>query len=99
MLSARSVVERHAETDRNVAIDENLRNRIAEHLKRTWRAPTCQLCGCGLWELHGYVTLVLTDSPATPTGTDGLPTVAVVCQRCGNTVLINLVVANALPAL
>jgi hypothetical protein len=82
-----------------VAIDESLRRQIAEHLKRTWRSPICHLCGCDVWELHGYVTLVLTDSPATATGADGLPTVAVVCQRCGNTILINLVVARALPPL
>jgi hypothetical protein len=79
-----------------VAIDETLRAKLAEHLQKTWRTPACVSCGCALWELHGFVTLVLTDSPSVATGESGLPSVAVVCQRCGNTVLINLVVANAL---
>jgi hypothetical protein len=80
-----------------VTIDDSLRSRISDHLKRTWKGAACQLCGSSVWELHGYVTLLLSDSPAAATGDTGLPTVAMVCQRCGNTVLMNLVVANALP--
>jgi hypothetical protein len=80
-----------------VAIDEALRLQLVEHLKK-WRSASCVLCGASLWEMHGHLTLLLTDQPGTTQATDGLPTVALVCQRCGNTVLINLIVANALPA-
>lgn len=79
-----------------MAIDPTLKDTLVEHIKRTWRTPGCALCGCSIWELYGHLTLPLADGPGgAPTG-DGLPTVAVVCQRCGNTVLVNLVVAGGL---
>jgi hypothetical protein len=80
-----------------VGIDDTSRSRIAEHIKKTWRTPGCLLCGCIVWELHGHVTVLLSDAPGATVSAEGLPSVAVVCQRCGNTILINLVVANALP--
>jgi hypothetical protein len=79
-----------------VAVDEALRNKIAEHLKRTWRHSACLHCGSATWELHGHITILLSDTVgAVAAPSAGLPSVAMVCQRCGNTVLINLVVAGA----
>ncbi len=80
-----------------MAVDETLRRKVTEHLKRTWRSNACLLCGCTVWEIHGHVTVILGDAPGTVAGaSEGLPSVAMVCQRCGNTVLVNLVVADAL---
>ena len=79
-----------------MAVDETTRRKIAEHVKRTWRSPGCLICGCLTWELHGHVTLILGDAPGATVSTDALPSLALVCQRCGNTVLVNLVLANAL---
>jgi hypothetical protein len=79
-----------------VALDQTWKNKIGEHLRKRWRSPECQLCGCTLWELHGHVTVILGDAPGATASTEGLPSVALVCQRCGNTVFINLVVADAL---
>jgi hypothetical protein len=79
-----------------VALDQASKSKLAEHLKKTWRSPACVLCGCTVWEVHGHVTVVLGDTPGTTIGTDALPSVALVCQRCGNTILINLVVADPL---
>ncbi len=81
-----------------MALDEAARTKLAEHLQKTWRSPGCVLCGSTTWELHGYVTIILSDAPGASAGTEGLPACALVCQRCGNTVIINLVVADALPA-
>jgi hypothetical protein len=80
-----------------VAIDEETRKTIAEHIKRTWRSPACVLCGCTVWELYGHATVVLGDAPGSLTAADGLPCCVMVCQRCGNSVLVNMVVADALP--
>jgi hypothetical protein len=80
-----------------VGLDDTTRSKIADHLKKTWRSAGCLLCGCTTWELHGHLTLLLGDAPGATVTPEGLPSVAVVCQRCGNTILINLVVANALP--
>jgi hypothetical protein len=80
-----------------VAVDDALRIKVAEHLKKTWRTSACLLCGCTTWELHGHVTVLLADVPGGTSSTEGLPAVALVCQRCGNTVFMNLVVADALP--
>lgn len=80
-----------------MAVDEATRDKVTEHLKKTWRTAACLLCGCTVWELHGHVTVVLGDTPGATAATEGLPSVAAVCQRCGNTVFINLVVADVVP--
>lgn len=79
-----------------MALDQAARNKIAEHAQKTWRSPGCLLCGCTTWEVHGYVTLIVGNAPG-PGGDEGLPSAALVCQRCGNTVIVNLVVADAMP--
>jgi hypothetical protein len=71
-----------------VALDDITRNKVTEHVKKTWRGAGCLLCGCTTWELHGHVTLILSDAPGGTAATEGLPSAVVVCQRCGNTILI-----------
>jgi hypothetical protein len=54
----------------------------------------CWYCGDSRWTLgDGFVTLVLSygSSPFQPSG-NTLPSLALICQTCGNTVLLNLLV-------
>jgi hypothetical protein len=67
---------------------------LAEHLHRTWTRKECLQCGGNNWALHGYVTLITADTLVATPGAPILPCAAAVCQMCGNTVLINLVVAG-----
>ena len=69
------------------------------HINRTWAKKECVHCGMLDWAVHGYITLTIADTLGGMQGASILPTAAVVCQVCGNTVLVNLVVANVpLPA-
>jgi hypothetical protein len=67
---------------------------LSEHIQRTWRTNACALCGQSTWMIHGYVTVPLASEPAAQTRDAVLPTAAAVCRHCGNTVLINLVIAG-----
>ena len=64
------------------------------HVNRTWARKECSQCGMIDWAMHGYITLTIADTLGGMQGASILPTAAAVCQVCGNTLLINLVVAN-----
>lgn len=75
-----------------MALDPQLQARVIAQLQQKWRTSTCPMCGQNTWEVHGHVTLNLGNVPGVlQVGGPVLPTVAVVCQVCGNTVLVNLV--------
>jgi hypothetical protein len=67
---------------------------LAGHIHRTWTRKECLQCGTNNWALHGYITLITADNLGVALGAPILPSAAAVCQMCGNTVLINLVVAG-----
>ena len=67
---------------------------LVAHINRTWARKECALCGTINWATHGYITVTIADTVGGVQGASILPTAAAVCQMCGNTVLINLVVAN-----
>jgi hypothetical protein len=67
---------------------------LTSHINRTWARKECAQCGTINWALHGYITLTIADTLGSSVGASILPTAAAVCQVCGNTVLINLVVAE-----
>ncbi len=54
----------------------------------------CSACTHTQWTLaDGFVFLSLSDSPGSiPIGGNGLPSVALTCKNCGNTLLFNLIV-------
>lgn len=57
----------------------------------------CPLCRAKSWEAHSFAPLALSPYPDAHTfDAKALPCAALVCQNCGNTVLINLVVAGVL---
>lgn len=57
--------------------------------------PNCRLCTVNAWEFNGFIALGLSDSPGVAQfGGQNLPSVALVCKNCGNTVLINAVIAG-----
>lgn len=58
------------------------------------RPLSCSWCGTNKFTLtDGYVSLVIQDFGATllQLGGQALPAVALTCQQCGNTVLLNLI--------
>ncbi|HUU15540.1 MAG TPA: hypothetical protein VMW72_00195 [Sedimentisphaerales bacterium] len=75
--------------------------KVIEHLNKTWgvnrKCPMCESCewyaSDKVFELREYHsgTLVLGGGPI-------VPIVTVTCRNCGNTVLVNALVAGAIEA-
>ena len=74
------------------AFTEETRNEILNTLHKRIRIPACPLCGTNAWTLaDGFVALPLQgDFSAFTVGGPVLPCVALVCNNCGNTYLINV---------
>lgn len=75
-------------------IEQTLREKRILGGKEDERGWPCWFCGDSRWTLaDGFVTLLLSygANPFQPSG-DRLPSLALVCGNCGNTVLLNLVV-------
>jgi hypothetical protein len=81
-----------------MALDPETTQKLIEHLKRTWTVQACPMCRQNNWEIHGQVTLSLTAGSTGRSSGAGqsLPCAAVICQVCGNSVIVNLVVAAVL---
>ena len=80
-----------------MALDAATIERIIQHLKSAWTVQACPMCRKSNWEVHGPITFSLgaTESFASSVALgQSLPCAAVVCQSCGNSLLINLVVAG-----
>lgn len=82
-----------------MALDAETIQKIIAHLKRTWTVQMCPMCNQNNWEIHGQITLTLGGTPGHASGaSQSLPCAAVICQVCGNSVIVNLVVAGVLQA-
>lgn len=83
-----------------MSLTDEQQSKVLAHLKETWRQHNCALCGANNWSVNGVVMLGLYGEPqltgkAVPIGGPSLPCAAVTCGTCGQTILINLVVAGA----
>jgi hypothetical protein len=81
-----------------VALDANTIERIIQHLKSAWTVQACPMCRKSNWEVHGPITFALGTSENFVTPGQNLPCAAIVCQSCGNSLIINLVVAGIVRA-
>jgi hypothetical protein len=74
---------------------EEITQRIIKRLtEKTGRARPCAVCGHESWtvEQH-FIQLSVTDNPLAVTlGGSGFPLQPIICQHCGNTQLINLLI-------
>lgn len=72
------------------------RAKLVSHLTNVWRgASTCPFCNSANWDISGWAPISLGQGPAAVVlGGAVLPSVALVCMKCGYTVLINAMVAG-----
>jgi hypothetical protein len=71
--------------------------KVAQFVDSKWRSSKCTLCGVNKWAIHGYVQVVLgPDHKTINLGGQVLPSAAFVCKNCGNTVLVNLLMAGVI---
>lgn len=83
-----------------MALSPNEHQAVLAHVNRTWLTKLCPMCGANNWMLYGVIRMSLIDSTTPPNlwhniYAQTMPTAAMLCQNCGNTVLVNMVVAGA----
>lgn len=74
---------------------EEVKAKVAAHIEKTW-TKNCPMCGSNRWAVHAYVPVELSPRIEAVFGAQVLPSAGIVCQTCGNTVLVNLIVAGVL---
>lgn len=67
---------------------------LLEHINDKWEVPNCRYCGENEWSASGKIFLRLSKEGELDLTGESQPTAPLVCMNCGNTVLINLVVAG-----
>lgn len=72
---------------------ENIGEQVAEHINVKWKDSSCQLCGLNTWTVDRQIAELIH-----MTGNRAVPCVVVVCNNCGNTLLLNAVVLGIVPA-
>jgi hypothetical protein len=91
-----SANEQQQPTSEQQPISEEIANRIIAKIVEKTGSPDvsiCPICRRNSWAIGAYVQLPITADPRqAPFGGSTFPTVAVFCNTCGNTQLINLLV-------
>jgi len=76
-------------------VEESDVQRLVLWVNAKWRNKECRLCGKNAWAAPQLVSLQVQPVLGSYViGGTQLPTAAVVCTNCGNTELINLIVAT-----
>ena len=69
---------------------------VLSHIRTKWAGANCPLCKTGTWEIQDSLfELRQFNNGNMVVGGPIIPVVVVLCKNCGNTVLINALVANA----
>lgn len=68
--------------------------KLLAFLNEKWKDKNCPQCHANTWAIHGYVSLWVSNHPARVSGDISLPMAALVCSNCGNTILVNLLMAG-----
>ncbi len=81
-----------------MALDQATIDKVTNWINTKWTNKNCVLCTSNAWALNGFVVLSLGDQPHNVVlGGQHLPSVALICKTCGNTIIVNLVIAGIVP--
>ncbi len=70
--------------------------KVIEFLNEKWNDRTCPMCGEGNWNVQDHVFQLIVFSEGTMiVGGPVVPLIPVSCGNCGNTVLVNAIIAGA----
>lgn len=77
-------------------------HRLLKFTRARWKSPSCQLCAANEWAVDGIVAITVEHRPNSFEAVMGaakqtLPCAAFTCRNCGNTVLVNLIIAGLMP--
>lgn len=68
---------------------------FVKYLKENWKGRPCHMCGGVDWKIQGAVfQLIPYGDDRLVVGSPNIPVVPVICEQCGNTVLVSARVAG-----
>lgn len=81
-------------------LTEDQLHKLLEALRVKWGARQCPMCGTAGFTVEGSLFMLLQYTPGVGLRLGGpvFPVVPVTCNNCGNTILVNAVVADLIPA-
>jgi ribosomal protein S27AE len=70
--------------------------KLVNHLNEKWKGRTCPMCGGGPWNASdmAFELREFNEGNLVVGGVPITPVIPVTCSNCGNTILINAVVAG-----
>jgi hypothetical protein len=72
-------------------------SKAIEHLRTKWAGRPCPMCGVNNWSVQDSTYQLLEFNQGTlVVGGPVIPIVPVVCNNCGNTILVNAIIAGLL---
>jgi hypothetical protein len=74
---------------------------IIKHLTEKWKGRSCPMCGIGNWNVQEKVFELREYNGGNMVLGENLPIVPVIpvtCDNCGNSVMVNAIVAGAVPS-
>ena len=73
--------------------------RLIEHLRTKWLGTPCPMCHVVNWTVQDSIYQLLQfNQGVLRIGGPVIPVIPVVCNNCGNTVLVNAITAGLLPS-
>lgn len=83
-------------TENNVSQNKINTEALLEHLKVKWQGRPCQQCSIGNWSVQdtAYELRQFSNGSLVAGGTV-MPVIPVICSNCGNTILVNAIIAGA----
>jgi hypothetical protein len=80
---------------KEAALADDEKATLLRHINAKWTAKTCPFCNQSKWDIGGWSPILLGPGAGNVViGGAVLPSVAMVCMTCGNTVLINAIIAG-----
>ena len=72
-------------------------SQVIRHLKDKWRGKPCPMCGNGKWSVNDKIFKLreFNEGNLIVGGGPIIPIIPIICESCGNTLLINAIVTKA----
>ncbi len=72
-------------------------NKAIEHLKNKWGSRPCPMCQKGPWNVQDSTyQLIQYNGGGFVIGGPVIPVIPITCGNCGNTILVNAIVADVM---
>ena len=72
-------------------------NKVIAHFRAKWAGRSCPMCGIGRWNVQDSTYQLLEFNQGSLVfGGPVIPVIPVVCNNCGNTLLVNAIIAGVI---